>query len=193
MSERVIEACVLAAGRGSRLGGAKHLLALDGVPLLEHVVRALADTSAARVAVVLAPGDVAGRALAERLDAVVVFAEDANEGRAASVRAAVRACSTSATGLLVALADQPFLGAADFEAIIGEFALSTRGIVRAHYAGEAGSPVLFAREYFAELLALRGREGGRTVIARHLGDLRSVELPRERGRDIDRPEDMPKR
>jgi len=184
---------VLAAGRGSRMGGAKHLLALDGVPLLECVVRALADTSAARVSVVLAPGDVAGRALVESLGADFVFAENTDEGRAASVRAAVRATSTGASGLLVALADQPFLSCADFEALLGEFTRSPRGIVRASYAGEPGSPVLFAREYFAELLALRGREGGRTVIAGHLGELRAVELPREHGRDVDRPEDLPER
>jgi molybdenum cofactor cytidylyltransferase len=187
----VIEACVLAAGRGSRMGGAKHLLALDGVPLLERVVRALATTSAARVFVVLAPGDADGAALAERLGVGVVHAESADEGRAASVRAAVRAASREAQGLLFALADQPFLEPHDFELLIAELRQSPRAIVRARYDGEPGSPVLFARDYFPELLELRGREGGRGVIARHPDAVRSLDLPAARGRDLDRPDDLP--
>jgi molybdenum cofactor cytidylyltransferase len=187
----VIEACVLAAGRGQRMGGAKHLLELDGVPLLERVVRTLAATSVARVAVVLAPGDTAGAALAEWLGAVVVFAESADEGRAASVRAAVRATSPQAQGLLFALADQPFLEASDFELLLAALRRAPHAIARARYDGQPGTPVLFAQDYFAELLDLRGREGGRSVIARHLEAVREVDIPSARGRDLDRPEDLP--
>jgi molybdenum cofactor cytidylyltransferase len=186
----VIEACVLAAGRGSRMGGAKHLLPLDGVPLLERVVRTLQSTSVARVAVVLAPGDTPGRALVERLGARVLEAESAEEGRAASVRAAVRDASSEASGLLFAMSDQPFLERVDFEALFAEHLRAPHTIVRARYGGEPGSPVLFARQFFAELLALRGREGGRSVIAAHADAVRNVDLPPERGRDLDTPEDL---
>lgn len=187
----MIEACVLAAGRGQRMGGPKHLLPLQGVALLEHVVRALTRTSLTRVSVVLAPGDADGRALAERLGARALEAESADEGRAASVRACVRAVARGASGLLIALADQPFLESADFEAILAEGLRAPHTIVRAHYAGEPGSPVLFARDHFAELLGLRGREGGRSVIARHPDAVRLVDLPAAHGRDLDRPEDLP--
>jgi molybdenum cofactor cytidylyltransferase len=187
----VIEACVLAAGRGSRMGGAKHLLALAGVPLLERVVRAISATSASRVTVVLAPGDEEGRALVARLGAASVLAESPDEGRAASVRAAVRAVSPDASGLLFALADQPFLESGDFETLIAEHRRAKHAIVRACYAREPGSPVLFARDYFPLLLELRGREGGRSVIARHPDAVRDVELPPAHGRDLDHPEDWP--
>ena len=183
------EACVLAAGRGQRMGGAKHLLPLDGVPLLEHVVRALAGTSAARVSVVLAPGDADGQVLATRLGIAALTAERADEGRAASVRAAVRAARPECTGLLFALADQPFLESADFEQLFAALRREPHAIVRARYAGQPGSPVLFARDYFPELLELCGREGGRSVISHHPETVRAVDLPAERGRDLDRPED----
>ncbi len=182
---------MLAAGRGSRMGFAKHLLALDGVPLLERVVRTLARTSAARVFVVLAPGDVEGASLAARLGVVALEAESEDEGRAASVRAAVRAASSRAAGLLIALADQPFLEPDDFAALLAEFERAPAAIVRARYAGEPGTPVIFARAFFAELLELRGREGGRSVIARHAEAVRAVDIPAARGRDLDRPEDLP--
>ncbi|MBM4336859.1 MAG: nucleotidyltransferase family protein [Deltaproteobacteria bacterium] len=188
----VIEACVLAAGRGSRMGAAKHLLALEGVPLLERVVRALSRTSVARISVVLAPGDVDGRALAARLGAIPLEAESADEGRAASVRAGVRAVRADSAGLLFALADQPFLAPEDFERLLAEFRANPSSIVRAQYGEAAGSPVVFARGYFAELLELRGREGGRSVIARHPDAVRAVDLPPAHGRDLDRPEDWPR-
>jgi molybdenum cofactor cytidylyltransferase len=181
---------VLAAGRGRRMGGAKHLLPLDGVPLAERVLRALRHAAVSRVSIVLAPDDGEGRALAARLGVAAVPAESADEGRAASVRAAVRAASPETAAILIALADQPFLLPADFEALLAAFRADPRGIVRARYAGVAGSPVVFARELFAELLALRGKEGGRALIAAHPELVRAVELPPERGRDLDTPEDL---
>ncbi len=65
--------------------------------------------------------------------------------------------------------------------------------MRARYAGEPGTPVIFARAYFPELLALEGRDGGRRVIAAHADQVRFVDLPAERGRDLDHPEDLPAR
>jgi molybdenum cofactor cytidylyltransferase len=62
--------------------------------------------------------------------------------------------------------------------------------VRARYGAEPGTPVLFARSYFPELLELRGRDGGRRVIAAHPAAVRFVDLPTDRGRDLDTPEDL---
>ncbi|HXZ85210.1 MAG TPA: nucleotidyltransferase family protein [Myxococcota bacterium] len=181
---------MLAAGRGRRMGGAKHLLPLAGMPLAEHVLRALRHSSVSRVSIVLAPDDERGRALAARLGVASVAAESPDEGRAASVRAAVRASAPESAAILFALADQPFLAGDDFEALLAAFRADPRGIVRARYAGAPGSPVLFGRAHFAELLALRGKEGGRAVVAAHPELVREVELPPERGRDLDTPEDL---
>ena len=160
--------------------------------LAERVIRALAATSAARVSLVLAPDDAAGRALAAKLGVRAVPAENADEGRAASVRAAVRACGAETAAILIALADQPFLEPADFERLLAAHreAPAARSIVRARYAGEPGTPVLFARAHFAELLALRGKDGGRRVIEAHPQKVWPIDLPPERGRDLDTPEDL---
>jgi CTP:molybdopterin cytidylyltransferase MocA len=188
-----VEACVLAAGRGRRMGFAKHMYALDGVPLLERVVRALRGTSATPIRVVLRPGDTGGAELVTSFGAVPLTAESADEGRAASIRSAVRATGGDAAGLLVTLADQPFLEPADFEALLSEFGRASQGIVRARYAGEPGTPVVFARAYFSELLRLEGRDGGRRVIAANEDQVRFVDLDPVRGRDLDTPEDLPAR
>ena len=63
--------------------------------------------------------------------------------------------------------------------------------MQASYAGVRGSPVLFDRRYRDELLALRGADGGRVLLARHRADVRLVSLDPERGQDLDRPGDLP--
>ena len=141
----------------------------------------------------LAPGDSEGTGALAELEARgvrVVTAEDPEEGRAASVRAGVRATAPGSAGVLIALADQPFLGAADFDTLIRTFEAGGAGIVHAAYGGERGTPVLFAARYREALLSLRGREGGRVLILRHPDDVAAVELDLARGRDLDRPEDL---
>jgi molybdenum cofactor cytidylyltransferase len=191
MSPRVA-AVVLAAGRGRRMGGStpKHLIPVAGAPMVLRVVRALRESRVEHVVVVLRPGETASRAALEAAGASVVYAESAHEGRAASIRAGVRAAGPQVDGFLFALADQPFLGPGDFDALIERLGECPGAIVHACYAGERGSPVLFAGRFRGELLSLRGSQGGREVIRRHPGDATGVELEPEAGRDLDRPEDL---
>lgn len=163
--------------------------------MLVRVVEALSASRFDLAAVVLAPGDEPGRELLASLGVPWIPAEHAREGRAASVRAAVRAAPPDAAGLLIALADQPFLTTGDFDRMAAAFARADASgtghkIVRASYGGVEGSPVLFGRQHFAALLELRGRSGGREIVAAHEHDLVRVEIDPEHGRDIDRPEDL---
>ena len=175
------------------MGGAKHLIAIEGRSMLVRTAGALLGSSAGELVVVLAPADRAGVSALSEFESRgvrLVFAESADEGRAASVRAGVRAASPGAAGWLIAQADQPFLEAADYDVLIRSFGEGAAGIVHAAYAGARGTPVLFAARYREELLALRGREGGRSLILAHPGDLCAVALDPDRGRDIDRLEDL---
>ena len=175
------------------MGGAKHLIAIEGRSMLVRTAGALLGSSAGELVVVLAPADRAGVSALSEFESRgvrLVFAESADEGRAASVRAGVRAASPGAAGLLIAQADQPFLEAADYDVLIRSFGEGAAGIVHAAYAGARGTPVLFAARYREELLALRGREGGRVVILRHSGEVCAVALDPARGRDLARPEDL---
>ena len=173
------------------MGGAKHLTRIEGEPMLSRVVTALRDSRAGRIAVVLRPGDGAGERLARGLGVEVRRAERIEQdGRAASVRAAVGSARPEACGLLIALADQPWLRAEDFDALLRAFESASAGIVRARFAGSPGTPVVFARGYFEELASLAPGEGGRAVIARHPDDVAAVDLDAERGRDLDRPADL---
>lgn len=171
-------------------GVAKHLLEIDGEPLLARVVRALSAARVSGVSVVLRAEDRAGEQLTRRLGALPVAVSEGSEGRAASVRAGVESAPGTAQGLLFAQADQPFLAASDFDALITAFGSPAVSIVHASYAGVRGSPVLFGATHRTELLGLGGGQGGRVLLDRHGPLAVAVEIDPGRGRDLDTPQDL---
>lgn len=172
------------------MGEPKHLLEIDGTPMLARVLRALAASRAVPLLCAVRADDARGAALAKEEGARAVAVEAADEGRAASIRAVVGAAPPDASGFLIALADQPFLCAADFEALIAVHEQDPDAIVHASYGGRRGSPALFAARDRAALLSLRGEEGGRVLFGRSPGRLRAVALDPGRGRDVDTPADL---
>ena len=191
MTAPTVHAVVLAAGAGRRLGGAvpKHLVAVRGSPMLEHVLRALLGSRVISTTVVVRADDTPGAVLARRLGAAVCSPEDPGEGRAASIRAGAAAAPQDVTGLLFVPADQPRLESADFDALVDAHATGA-DIAHASYDGVRGTPVLFAVQHRPRLLALRGEEGGRVLLERYPAGRVAVALPPAHGRDVDTPEDL---
>ena len=117
----MIGAVVLAAGEGSRFGGPKHLAELDGRPLLEHVLIALAAVPAVeRIVLVLGARADEIRARVDLHGAEVVIADDWAEGQAASLRAGLTALDDT-DGALILLGDQPGMTPAAIEAVLAHF------------------------------------------------------------------------
>ena len=153
----MIAGLVLAAGAGERFGGRKQLAELDGRPLLEHVLAAMAAAGLDRVVVVL------GAHADEVLDAVdlhgaePVVCDGWDEGIGASLRAGAAALS-DAEAIVVALGDQPHLSPEAVRRVV-----AARGggahAVRATYGGVPGHPVLIERALFPRLGAVAGDRG----------------------------------
>ncbi|MDW5597137.1 NTP transferase domain-containing protein, partial [Conexibacter stalactiti] len=98
---------VLAAGAARRFGAAKQLAPLDGRPLLEHALAAMAAAGLPRVAVALGAHAQEIAAAVELHGAEVVVVTDWEEGLAASLRAGVAALAPHADAIVVTLGDQP--------------------------------------------------------------------------------------
>jgi len=185
----VIAGIVLAAGGASRFGSAKQLAELDGIPLLEHALRAMEAVPAIeRIVVVLG-------ARADEIRAGVDFGEtepvvcaDWEEGQAASLRCAVDAVAADADAIVLTLGDQPRLTPqviARFVDLADEH--GTRARARAVYDGAPGHPVVLGSDYFAQIAALRGDVGARQVL-KDIGAF-SIECGQEcSAADVDTPE-----
>jgi CTP:molybdopterin cytidylyltransferase MocA len=162
----VIAAVVLAAGSGSRFGaGAKQLAELDGIPLLEHALRAVEAVPAiGRIVVVLGARAEEIRAGVDLGQAEAVVCEDWAEGQAASLRCGIAAVAGAEAAVLT-LGDMPRITPqviARFADLAAEHGAQARA--RAVYDGMPGHPVVLGRAYFEQVAELRGDVGARALL-----------------------------
>ncbi len=183
MSDVAVAGLILAGGSGSRFGAAPKLLAeLDGVPLLEHAIRAqLAVPAIERTVVVLG-------AFADELLSGVDFAgcepvicPDWGEGQAASLRRGVAALA-GARKVIVTLGDEPLIT----PQVIARFLDQPPG-TRATYAGRPGHPVVLGPKLMRQIAGLSGDQGAREL----LRGGRRIECGHlAAGADVDTPADL---
>jgi len=165
---------ILAAGASTRLGRRKQLVELDGEPLVRRAARLACASSCARVAVVLGAFIDDIRPALDGLPVDILGNADWREGMASSIRVAVR-WATGASGLVLALCDQPALTTAHLDALI-----AAGGLVGSAYASTVGVPAHFPADTFAQLALLTGDRGARDLLA----TARSIPFP-DGDRDVD--------
>jgi nicotine blue oxidoreductase len=188
---------LLAAGEGSRFGRPKALVELNGQTLAERGVRLLRTGGADPILVVIGAAEV-------RLPATrTVYNPDWRTGMGSSLRAALRALDSppepgqaadlpaSVAAVVVALADQPLVGAEAVARLIAAYRHGASVAVAA-YDGQPRNPVLIAREHWPEVIAsATGDAGARSFLRTHADLVTLVECG-DTGRpdDIDTPADL---
>jgi CTP:molybdopterin cytidylyltransferase MocA len=179
---------LLAAGEGSRFGRPKALVELNGQTLAERGVGLLRAGGADPILVVT------GAAPVELDGTNTIYNPAWRTGMGSSLRAALQAlidASTDVGAVVVALADQPLVGAEAVARLIAAYRGGATVAVAA-YDGQARNPVLLAREHWAEVIATAtGDQGARTFL-RARPDLVALVECGDTGRpdDIDTPEDL---
>ena len=176
---------LLAAGDGTRLGQPKALVELGGQSLAARGVALLRAGGADPVVLVTgaAPVDLPGIR--------VVPNPRWQEGMGSSFAAGLAALPEECAAAVVALADQPLVGAESVRRLIAAFRAGA-GVAVAAYAGRPRNPVLLARAHWPEAIALAaGDVGARPFLRAHpelvtlveCGDTGSPD-------DIDTPADL---
>ena len=177
---------LLAAGEGSRFGQPKALVELNGHTLAERGVNLLRAGGAHPILVVTGAAPV-------ELDGIQsVYNPEWRTGMGSSLRAALQALSDTDVGaVVVALADQPLVGAEAVARLIAAYR-DGASVAVAAYHGQPRNPVLLAREHWAEVIAMAtGDQGARTFL-RTRPDLVTLVECGDTGRpdDIDTPADL---
>jgi molybdenum cofactor cytidylyltransferase len=191
-SSPFISALLLAAGRGERMGGVKQLLSLGGQRMIEAALANLHTSRCDEIIVVLGFAAAEIRPLVEGEERVtVVINPRFAEGMSTSIHEGLRAMHTRAAGILIALADQPFIPPEVIDKLIEGFQAGAKGIVLPVYQGKRGHPVILDRKkYAAELLALQGDVGGKEIVRNHPEDCLEIAIDSKGVLiDIDAPED----
>jgi molybdenum cofactor cytidylyltransferase len=171
----VIAAVVLAAGAGRRYGGAKQLHPVDGRPMLERVLQAVAAGPVDdRVLVLGARAD-------QVLDAIdlhgarVVRAVDWESGQSASLRAGLAALDAAVRAALVVLGDGPGLDPRALRRMVDAGRARPETVLAADYGDGRSHPVLLPRAVWSDLPA-EGETPGRALPA-ELVDCRGLGRP----------------
>lgn len=174
----LISALLLAAGKGKRMKRVKQLLPLGERSMVEVSLKNLQSSRVDEIIIVL--GFAADRILPlvkgkEKVRPVInpCF----REGMSTSIHHGLKAIHPQAKGIIIALADQPFITSEIVNLLIERFSEGGKGIVVPVYQGRRGHPVIMDRErYERELLGLRGDVGGKEIVERHPEDVLAIEV-----------------
>ena len=176
---------MLAAGDGSRFGQPKALVELDGQTLAERGVNTLLAGGADPVFIVTGAAPV-------ELDGIhTIYNQQWRSGMGSSLRAALRALPPDVDAVVVALADQPLVGAEAVARLIAAYRASAAVAVAA-YEGKPRNPVLLAREHWPEVIATAVGDQGARAFLRARPDLVTLIECGDTGRpdDIDTTADL---
>jgi len=183
---------VLAAGLSSRMGVNKLMLPLRGKPLVRHAVDAAAAGCCDPIIVVTGNGN--EQIEAALCDPRVRFANNKNvsKGLSESLKCGLKALPADCEGVVVLLGDMPFVTPQLIDALIGAFdPVNGRAICAPTHRGRRGNPVLWARQFFPEMLSLEGDAGAKQLMIRHEAMLYELDVADSGPMiDIDSPEDL---
>jgi molybdenum cofactor cytidylyltransferase len=189
-----IEHCgiiILAAGESKRLGNPKQLLSFGGNTLLARVAKTASESNLSPVIAVLGANAEKISATLNIPDIIVVKNDDWKEGMASSIRIGLSSMlelSPLVDGVLVLVCDQPYLNQHLIKALIEAQRDSGLPAAAASYGGKLGTPALFQKSLFSELMSLSGDTGARKILERKRENVVEVEF--ELGVvDIDTQED----
>lgn len=187
-----ITVVILAAGRASRMGREKLLLMLGDKPVIRRVAETVCHSELDGISdtvVVANPRNRDSiRAVLAGLDLRIVCNPSFEQGLGTSIATGVGAAvGSDASALLLVQGDQPFVNAEVLRRLIDEWREHQSAFVASSYDEITTTPVIFSRALFAEMAALKGDVGARSVLRNHGG--RAITFPAWRGADLDTEED----
>ena len=182
---------VLAAGSSSRLGQPKQLLSYKNTSLLKNTISQASKVANTTIIVVTGSNHELIEKEITGPEIKTIFNPDWELGMSSSITKGLNELLRlypDIKKVILAVCDQPYVTNIIFENLISEHQKTQKGIVASTYSETLGTPVLFAKKYFPELLQLKGQEGAKKIINRFLEDTAAVLF--EKGNiDIDTIED----
>jgi len=157
------------------MGRPKQTLVIEGVPMLERVLRTFRSSKVGRVVVVLGAHAAEVRKEVEFTDEVVAENPKFSEGMSESLKLGLGKVE-GAEAAIIALGDQPFVQPGTIDEMIKAYERTKARIVIPTYRGTRGNPVLFDRSVFPQIKGIRGDVGAKSVVQRNAADVLEVEV-----------------
>ncbi len=179
----MISCVLLAAGLSSRMEGEnKLLMSLEGKTILAHTLEALIASDAGEVIVVLGYQTKEIQSFIDSNNYAVktVYNRNFAEGMTSSIKAGVEITSSETDGIMICLADMPFIKPNEYNQIIKGLKQAMKSnpdtIVVPYYNGKRGNPVIFSATYKSEILNHEKLEGCKGLIKSYPQNVREINL-----------------
>jgi molybdenum cofactor cytidylyltransferase len=182
---------ILAAGGSSRMGQPKQTLPFKGKDLLQHATEVALDSDNKPVVVVLGAACSQTRKSLGNYPVTVAENHEWPTGMASSIKAGLKTImeiSPELGGVILMVCDQPYVTPHLLRKMKNAWKNSGNGIVACSYDQTMGTPALFARDYFKDLLSLEGQQGAKKILLAYQSFLSIIPFPLGKI-DIDTPED----
>ena len=180
---------IMAAGNARRYGQNKLAAQLRGRSLILRALEAVPAKELEAAVVVTQYPEVMD--LAEAFRFAAIRNEHPDWGISHTIAlglTALRRCD----GVMFLVSDQPLLKRESVAALAQFWKQQPDKLAALAHSGIRGNPCVFPARFFPELLELTEDHGGNTVIRKHEGDLRLLEVPEEELADVDTAEALEK-
>lgn len=180
---------IMAAGNARRYGQNKLAAQLRGRSLILRALEAVPAEELEAAVVVTQYPEVMD--LAEAFRFAAIRNEHPDWGISHTIAlglTALRRCD----GVMFLVSDQPLLKRESVAALAQFWKQQPDKLAALAHSSIRGNPCVFPARFFPELLELTEDHGGNTVIRRHEGDLRLLEVPEEELADVDTAEALEK-
>jgi len=183
----MISGIILASGLSSRMKREKLTLAVEGIPMLELVIRAATASTLDEILLVYQKDAI--RDLGQKYLLTLVHNSHPEYGQSAAVKAGVIGACPESDGFMFLVGDQPYVSAVTIDRLITVFKKDMSRIVVPLYGRRRGNPVIFPSSLKRELLSLEGDKGGRAIIDKMQNLISIVAIQDEReAMDVDTDE-----
>jgi molybdenum cofactor cytidylyltransferase len=186
---------ILAAGKASRMGEPKALLSYNGHSFLLNTFNLAQSVHPKGIVTVL--GHYFDQMSAHcDIHKIPFILNDAYEnGMSSSIQCGLSYLLShfpQINMVLILLADQPKINTEHISALLHKVRSSKSLMVCTSYSTTFGVPAVFKKEYFHELLELKGEKGAKNLIEKGVLNHKNTVLCEDGNMDIDTPEDYKK-
>jgi len=188
-----VAAILLAAGRSTRMGAINKLIVqIGGKPLVRIAAEQALASQAGPVIVVTGHQREKVENALKGLNVRFVHNQDYAEGLGTSLRVGIGAVPEGADGAIVCLGDMPQVDAPLIDTLLDAFDPESGAfIIVPTIDGHRGNPVVWARRFFPDLMAIGGDFGARYLIGNYAEAVVEVPVAGEAAlTDVDTPESL---
>lgn len=163
---------ILAAGSSSRMGAIKQLLPYKNTTLLGWAINNALETQAKATFCVLGANAEFIKSTIQQYAITTIINSKHKEGLSSSIVVAIENIEkTSFKHILLMLADQPTINTKYLNTLLNASKENPSKIISTDYGKNIGVPAIFPYEYFQDLKKLKGDNGAKTLLRKHLSNV----------------------